>query len=59
MAYCHSLKHPSMRGQVINMGKRRDYQSRKDAKAKKIQSIMMMPRDWLKRLYESKEDVRR
>ena len=38
------------------MGKKK---KRRNAKAEELLSIRMMPRDWLKRLYDSKEDVRR
>ena len=44
------------------MGNRRDYERRKEAKAAKLVSIRMMPRDWLKRLdtwKEFKEELRR
>ena len=37
------------------MGKKRDYLRRKEVKASKLQSIMMMPRDWLKRMDTWKE----
>ena len=37
------------------MGKRREYLRRHEVKAKELQSIRMMPRDWLKRLDTWKE----
>ena len=44
------------------MTKRRGRGKRKELKAEKIQSILMMPRDWLKRLdtwEEFKEELKR
>lgn len=40
------------------MGKRREYRRRREAKGDRVQSIVMMPRDWLKQLY-AKEVERR
>ena len=44
------------------MGKKRSKERKRDLKAEKLQSILMMPRDWLKRLdtwKEFKEELNR
>ena len=43
------------------MGKRRSRERKRELKAEKLQSILMMPRDWLKRLdtwEEFKEELK-